>query len=137
MVLSYDPCSRPGSAPVLRIQGLLNPYGMCSPIKTSVKPIFSIFAAKARSAKAPRHSPRPCGIARQQLSRKLLVDREVGDGEASIRPEDTTDLGQDSKSTSPARSRFATTRGLTTSGWDVGSSAPGCSCSWPTATSGC
>jgi hypothetical protein len=70
---------------------------MCSPIKTSVKPIFSIFAAKARSAKAPRHSPRPCGIARQQLSRKLLVDREVGDGEASIRPEDTTDLGQDSK----------------------------------------
>ncbi len=44
-----------------------------------------------------RHSPRPCGIARQQLSRKLLVDREVGDGEASIRPEDTTDLGQDSK----------------------------------------
>jgi hypothetical protein len=41
------------------------------------------------------------------------------------------------RSTSPARSRFATTGGFTTSGWGVGSSAPGCSCSWPTSTSGC
>ena len=40
------------------------------------------------------------------------------------------------RSTSPGRSRCATTRGSTTSGWGVGSSAPGCSCSWPISTSG-
>lgn len=44
-----------------------------------------------------RHSPRPCSVVRLQLARKLVVDREVGNCEAAIRPKDTADLGQDSR----------------------------------------